>query len=427
VRSSECSSTINFNTKMKIRLTKTIPSITNSLNRATARRDFPVIALSLAWFGLAAAAHAQTCPSLCYDFNTALGYDALFSNTTGNYNTANGVRALAHNTTGRYNTATGANALYRNTTGSNNTANGNGALFDNNGNNNTAIGYGTLVSNTTGNDNTANGFQALFNNATGSQNTANGLDALNSNTTGSDNTANGVRALWTNTTGRYNTANGLAALRDNTTGDYNIALGFQAGLNITTGSNNIDIGNSGVASDSSTVRIGAGQTRTFIAGIHGKRTGDVSSTTAVVIDMNGNLGTTASSQRFKKDIGPMDKASEVVLALKPVTFHYKDDAKGIPQFGLVAEEVEKVNPALVVRDAKGEVYTVRYEAVNAMLLNEFLKEHSKVEEQDCKLHAQGATIAELKKQVAALTAGLQKVSAQLEVNTSAPQTVRNND
>jgi hypothetical protein len=195
-------------------------------------------------------------------------------------------------------------------------------------------------------------------------------------------------------------------------------LGFNAGLNLTTGDRNIDIGNPGSAGDAGTIRIGiqGTQTRTFVAGI----SGSPGIGTSVVVHTNGRLGTVASSQRFKNDIKPMDKASEAILALKPVTFHYKKevDPDGIPQFGLVAEEVEKVNPDLVTRDAKGKVYTVRYEAVNAMLLNEFLKEHRKNEEQE-------ATIARQQKQIEALTAGLQRVSAQIEASQTAPQVVNN--
>ena len=200
-------------------------------------------------------------------------------------------------------------------------------------------------------------------------------------------------------------------------------MGFNAGANLTTGNSNIDIGALGVAAESATIRIGVQgtQTRTFVAGISGSPiTG-----TSVVVNSTGRLGTVASSQRFKDDIKAMDKASEAILALKPVTFHYKKevDPDGIPQFGLVAEEVEKVNPDLVARDAKGEVYTVRYEAVNAMLLNEFLKEHCKVEKLTKDFRA---TVAQQQKQIEALTAGLQKVSDQLELNKPAPRTVVSN-
>jgi len=179
---------------------------------------------------------------------------------------------------------------------------------------------------------------------------------------------------------------------------------------LTTGDDNIDIGNEGIADEANTIRIGEVQTATFIAGIRGTTTGNGDAIT-VVIDSAGQLGTMSSSRRFKKEIKPMDQTSEAILGLKPVTFHYKNDSKGKPQFGLIAEEVAKVNPDLVVRDVQGEIYTVRYEAVNAMLLNEFLKEHRKVEQ--------------LEKQLETLTAGLQKVSAQLELSKAAPRTVLN--
>jgi hypothetical protein len=199
----------------------------------------------------------------------------------------------------------------------------------------------------------------------------------------------------------------------NNTGSNNIALGSNAGANLTTGSDNIDIGAPGVVGESNTIRIGrvGVQTSAYIRGISGAT---VASGVTVIVDTNGHLGTVQSSARFKEAIKPMDKASESILALEPVTFRYRKevDPEGIPQFGLVAEDVEKVNPDLVVRDNKGELLSVRYDQVNAMLLNEFLKEHRKVEQ--------------LEKQVEALTAGLQKVSAQLELSKRAPQTVLNN-
>src|SRR5205085_4517702 len=237
--------------------------------------------------------------------------------------------------------------------------------------------------------NAAVGAAALFLNTVGSQNVAVGTDALVLNDSGSDNTAIGWFALFENTTGGVNTAIGAEALSNNTTGFNNIALGFAAGDLLTTGDDNIDIGNEGVADEAGTVRIGTDgtQTRTYIAGISGV----VVSGSRVVVNASGQLGVAASSARFKDEIKPMDKASEAILALKPVTFRYKHelDPDGIPQFGLVAEQVEKVNPDLVVRGEDGKVTTVRYEAVNAMLLNEFLKEHKKVAEQQ-------STIAELK-------------------------------
>ncbi len=237
---------------------------------------------------------------------------------------------------------------------------------------------------------------------------------------------NGNEALSSNTTGSFKTANGFEALISNTTGGSNIALGDFAGGDLTTGDFNIDIGNVGVAAESNTIRIGTSgdQTKTFIAGISGVAVAGA----AVKVNADGQLGVAPSSERFKAEIMPMNKASEAVLALKPITFRYKKevDPSGIPQFGLVAEQVAKVNPALVDRDGKGEIYTVRYEAVNAMLLNEFLKEHQKVEKLE-------ATAMEQQKAIKALTASLkeqasqiQKVSAQLEVSKPAPQMVINN-
>jgi len=379
--------------------------------------------------------------------NTATGFDALFGNTSGSFNTATGYgallnnnadymtatgfEALTSNTTGTNNTATGAFALDTNTIGSNNTATGNAALHLNTtGSGNTTNGVQSLFSNTVGNDNTANGYLALLLNTTGNFNTATGVQALRFNTTGNANTAAGLNALYHSTTASNNSAAGFDALFNNTTGSNNIALGYQAGFNLTTGSNNIDIGNEGVAAEANTIRIGTvgTQTGTFIAGISGVT---VSGTT-VVVSTNGKLGVGSSSARFKEQIKPMDKASEVILALQPVTFRYKHelDPDGIPQFGLVAEQVEKVNPDLVARDADGKVYTVRYEAVNAMLLNEFLKEHKKVEEQQATntqvksaLAKQEATIAALTATVREQASQIQKVSDELELSKAARQLV----
>jgi len=380
--------------------------------------------------------------------NTATGSNALVNNTTGNSNTANGLSALAQNTTGSDNTATGVDALVFNTTGGSNTATGFHALYYNNGSFNTANGTNALYSNTTAGNNTASGFDALYNNTTGYSQTATGANALLSNTTGiantatgggalfsntmgSSNTATGVNALFSNTTGHDNTAEGLAALQNNT-GSSNIALGSNAGFNLTTGSNNIDIGNAGVAGESNKIRIGhqGTQNGTFIAGIY--NTAVTGSTVAV--NASGKLGVTASSARFKEGIKPMDKASEAILALKPVTFRYKKeiDEAGSPQFGLVAEEVEKVDPGLVSRDADGKAYTVRYEAVNAMLLNEFLKEHRRVQEQAREIQQQKATISELKNGMETVVARLkeqdsriQKVSAQIEMGRPTTKVVLN--
>jgi hypothetical protein len=342
-------------------------------------------------------------------FNTAAGFRTLFSNTTGNFNTAIGAGALFNNT-GNQNTATGAGALLSNTSGRLNTANGEAALFFNmDGTQNTATGAGALESNTTGHFNTANGVNALTSNTDGARNTANGINALRSNTTGGSNTADGDNAIGKNTTGNLNTALGRTALFNNTTGSGNVAIGFDAGDAITTANNVICIGSN---VDGANVNNSC-----YIGQIFGRTS---SGGTAVFISSNGRLGTATSSRRFKEDIKPMDEASEALLSLQPVTFRYKKeiDGQGSPQFGLVAEDVEKVNPNLVVRDKEGKAYSVRYDQVNAMLLNEFLKAHKTVQ-------AQGATIARLEKQIDALTAGLHKVSAQLEASKPAPQVVKN--
>jgi hypothetical protein len=385
--------------------------------------------------------------------NTAEGFRALFSNTTGAQNTATGVQALYHNTIGSFNTSNGYNALFQNVNGNYNTAYGSASLLNNyGGGQNVAIGAGALQSNTSGNGNVATGYQALFRNdgawyntgygyqalysniagvanaAVGwkalmsnisDHNTAVGSEALSSNTTGPHNTAVGRQALLRNTSGYFNTAIGVNALQSNTTGAFNIALGEFAGSNITTGSNNIDIGHGGFAGDQNTIRIGSGEAilATFIDGIYEVNQGSPS--VPVYISSGGRLGTVppSSSRRFKKEIQPMDKVSEAIRGLKPVTFRYKSDTTDTPQFGLIAEEVAAVNPDLVVRDKNGEIYSVRYDAVNVMLLNEFLKEHRKVE--NLKNDFQ-ATVAQQQKEIAALTAivkeqaaQIQKVSAQL--------------
>ncbi len=350
--------------------------------------------------------------------NTANGANALFGNTTGSEDTANGINALVSNTDGFDNTATGAFALSSNTIGGNNTATGASALLKNNGSNNTANGASALLNNA-GDNNTANGVNALFNNSTGVNDTATGVQALAGNTTGNNNTASGIQALQSNTNGNFNTADGVSALLNNTSGRSNIALGASAGANLTTGSNNIDIGAPGVAGESNKIRIGkvGTQTATFIAGIRGVT---LAGGVGVIVGSNGQLGTVTSSARFKEGIKPMDKASEAILALKPVTFRYKEDLDpdGIPQFGLIAEQVEKVNPDLVARDADGKANTVRYEAVNAMLFNEFLKEHRRVQELEKDLQT---TIAQQQKQIKELTATVQKVSDRFELSKPAPR------
>jgi hypothetical protein len=364
------------------------------------------------------------------DDNEGVGWHALFNNTTGYGNHAFGVDALGFNTTGSFNTATGFRVLNGNTTGSYNTATGYNALQGNaTGDFNTANGESALFSNTTGCCNAAFGEDALVSNTDGNWNAGTGTNALFNNTTGSLNTANGSGALFSSTTGNFNTASGFAAL-EFSTGNLNIALGFVAGGNLASGDNNIDIGNLGVAAESNTIRIGTlvpfadnfgvthpKHTAAYVAGVMGKT---VLRGVPVFINANGQLGTATSSARFKDAIKPMDKASEAILALKPVTFHYKKelDPDSTPQFGLVAEDVEKVNPDLVVRDADGKVYTVRYEAVNAMLLNEFLKQHRTVQ-------GQQKVIDALKSELKEQKALIQKVSDKVELNRPAPQTAAN--
>jgi Chaperone of endosialidase len=330
--------------------------------------------------------------------NTAEGDNALFSLTTGEFNTAEGLNTLGSNTTGFQNTATGVNALIFNTTGSQNTATGVNALF----------------SNTTGFQNAATGVQALFNNTTGFHNAATGFQALLANRTGNHNTADGDNALVHDTTGSFNTAIGAHALDQNVIGSANVALGFQAGFNIT-GNGNICIGQNivGVAGESNVTRIGNIGSTAQANGV------------LVTVGAGGKLGFQASSRRYKDDIKPMDKASEALFALKPVSFRYKQeiDPARSPDFGLIAEDVATVNPDLVARDEEGKIVTVRYQAINAMLLNEFLKEHRTVQEQKANVTQLKQDLAKQQKQIEALTAGLQKVSAQLEVNKRASETV----
>jgi Chaperone of endosialidase len=330
--------------------------------------------------------------------NTAEGQNALFSLTTGTFNTAVGFFSLRSNTEGQFNTGIGAGTLLANTS------------FQN-----TATGTGALLSNTTGFNNTANGAFALLSNTIGSNNTATGAFALYGNTTGGSNTATGQAALSNNTFGNSNTAIGASALFNNTTGQSNTVLGFLAGGSVTDASNVICIGDQvGGANVSNT---------TWIGNVYGVTTQNFQ-TASVIVSADGQLGTVASSKRFKKDIATMQEASEAILSLRPVTFHYKTDTKGTPQFGLIAEEVAKVNAALVLPDKEGRPYTVRYDAVNAMLLNEFLKEHRKNEKQE-------ATIAELKAEIATLagtvkeqTAQMEKVSAQLTAASLAMNGIR---
>jgi len=332
--------------------------------------------------------------------NTAEGQAALLNLTTGGFNTATGFLSLRSNTTGQFNTATGA-----------------GTLLANNADGNTAIGAGALLNNISGPTNTATGAFALFNNTIGDGNTAIGANALLSNTTTNGNTAIGSFALL------------------NSTGAGNMAIGYGAGSNISTANGVICIGHNGQNVTATT----------WIENVYSVTT--QSGTTApVIVSDDGQLGTIASSERFKKDIATMDNASEAILSLRPVTFHYKTDAKGIPQFGLIAEEVAKLNPALVLPDKDGKPYTVRYDQVNAMLLNEFLKEHKRVLELRSALREQEAIVAQLKDDganhevtirdlkdalqtvVARLNeqdSKIQKVNDQLQMSKPAPQVAVN--
>jgi len=309
------------------------------------------------------------------------------------------------------NTFLGDGALVDNTTGNDNTAIGAFSLeLNSSGAENTAVGFEALTNNGTGSSNTACGAAALDNNDNGSFNAAFGNGALGDNVSGSNNTAVGVGALSVNGGGGSNTATGYLALANNVTGNSNTALGYHAGKNQTTGTNNVYIGANinGLAGESNACRIKSIFGQAAVNGV------------AVFVTSGNKLGTNVSSKRFKEEIKPMDKASEAVLALQPVMFRYRKaiDPDGKSQFGLVAEDVEKVNPDLVVRDDEGKPYSVRYEAVNAMLLNEFLKEHRTV--QDLK-----AVVAQQQKQIESLTSALERVSAQIELKKPARQMAGN--
>ena len=411
---------------------------------------------------------AQDTESALPNGNTADGENALLSLTTGFYNAAFGFDALLLNSTGNFNTGIGAGALLTN--------NGDPALFQ--GSENTAVGAGALLSNTTGQDNCAVGTFALVVSTTGRFNNAVGHSALQASVGGSQNNAMGDSAMFSNTTGGFNTALGDDALFDLTTGDSNVAIGDEAGTAYTgSESNNICIGagTNGTVGESDAIRIGdnsssggidvvdngvlanaivigpslstQGITVFTLLGFgnvaigNGLQTTNGASTCNIggIFNQDPTAGShdvvvgpdnvvadgTLSSRRFKKDIAPIDKLSEGLLALRPVTFHWKNDNTNEPEFGLVAEEVAEVNLDWITRNPQGEVSGVRYRAIPILLLNEFLKEHKKVEEQQ-------ANIAELKSTVGVLTAQLkeqaaqiQKVSAQLEVNKRTPQVVAN--
>jgi len=379
-------------------------------------------------------------------FNTALGFAALKFDTSGAHNTAVGAQALLNNN-GSFNTAVGENALVHNTTGHLNMALGQGALATNKtGSFNTAMGFQALNNNTV-DDNTAVGGGALALNTTGDENTATGASALNSNIDGNDNNAFGNFALGFNDHGDFNNAFGDIALAQST-GNFNTAFGDEAGLNVTSGDGNTFVGSSAgeaVSTANNVICIGRNvvgantSNRTYIGNI-GTFTQTFSAGVNEIVTVNlatGRLGhwnPGISSRRYKEDIKPLDKTSEALFSLKPVSYRLKKefDPTQPLAFGLIAEEVEKVNPDLVSRNNKGQVESVRYEMVNAMMLNEFLKEHQTVKALKSTVEKQDAIIAQQQKGMEALTAQLkeqaaqiQKVSSQIETSRPAPQTVAN--
>ena len=355
-------------------------------------------------------------------FNTATGFQALFSNTSADNNTAIGAEALLTNT-GPNNTAVGTSALSSNQ-GDPNPANGLGAFnnavganslfFNTTGTSNNALGESALLSNITASDNTAIGDVALQSNDSSglgqaAANTAVGAGALFSNVDGDSNNAVGFDALGSNTTGIRNNAIGFEALGNNTTGFENVAIGDFAGQNVTTAGNVICIGANVAGANVSN--------SCYIGSIFGETS---SGGAAVLINSSGKLGTVTSSRRFKEGIKSMDHASEALFALKPVTFRYKKeiDASGTSQCGLVAEDVERVNPALIVRDKEGKPYSVRYDQVNAMLLNEFLKEHRRIREQQTEIDSLKAELKEQRDLI-------QKVNDRVDMAESAKLLTRN--
>ena len=385
--------------------------------------------------------------------NTAVGKDALTDDTSGFYNVAVGSGALANNTTGNFNMAIGTEALNQNNGNFNLAIGFRVAYLNTTGRHLTGIGAAAMRNNTTGEFNTAIGAAAFFNNTTSALNVAVGdsaLTAFNGTTAGDGaNTALGSIALNALTSGQENVAVGRRALEFATSGSNNVIVGWRAGDGLTTGDGNTFLGDQAGRNEgpdvSNVVCLGtlgdtqaAGQTtdnRTYIGHIHGVSLGGPLRYLPVMVDADGQLGTTVSSRRFKKDIEPMDQASEGILKLEPVTFHYKDrDDKNdrTPQFGLIAEDVEKVNRDLVVYGKDGKVLSVRYDAVDVMLLNEFLKEHKKVEEQQASIADLKSTVASQQKEMQVFTAQLkeqaaqiQKVSAQLEASKPAPKVVAN--
>jgi len=361
--------------------------------------------------------------------NTANGAFALFSNSTGSNNTAMGYQTLSSNMDGFRNNAFGVDALLAHQTGNFNNAFGSLALrSDQSGARNNAFGDEALYSNVSGTDNTAIGDFALHQNGPGSGNTAIGAGALNYNITGTRNTAIGYQALQSDMLGFSNTAIGSGTFANlNGNGGINIAIGDSAGYNLTNGEGNIYIASRGVATEFGTTRIGDDQSAAFIGGIWGVT---ANGGTPVYINSDGQLGTISSSRRFKKNVRPMADASKTILTLNPVRFQYKNDKTNTLQFGLIAEDVAKVNPDLVVRDKNGEIYSVRYDQVNAMLLNEFLKEHKKLQEQEATINWLQKDfqfkLEEQQRQIETLRMGLKESNAAREVRKAIRQMASNN-
>ena len=369
---------------------------------------------------IATSALAQQPPDLVKSddlANTAMGSNALLHvnlEESGCHNTASGQDTLYSDTSGSYNTATGFSSLFSNTTGNDNSAIGFESLyFNSNGSENTAAGYQSLYKNTTGSYNTASGTGALQGNTTGSNSTASGFDALYNNN-GSSNTAFGYQSLYANTSGTDNTASGMHALSGVTTGSTNIGLGWHAGENLTTGNNDVDIANVGEAGESGVIRLGTHgtQTKTYIAGIYGTSV----SGSAVMVNSSGQLGVVVSSERFKTDIAPMGSDTAKLHALRPVEFHLKTDPHGALQYGLIAEEVAKVYPELVVRDETGQIDGVRYDEMAPMLLNEMQEQQKVLAAQSVTIAAQeqralsqDAKIAQLQEQLSGIQAALVKL------------------
>lgn len=449
-------------------------SVTRSFNRTPLRCGLFTVAIALCCFAFSSPLKAAECTSNCdLNLNTAVGNNALSSLSTGSANTAVGFNALRDNASGGWNVAIGSFALASNTTGQQNMAIGTDALTNSNANFNLAIGFRVGYLNTTGSNLTGIGAAALRNNTTGNFNTAIGATALRENTstdfnvavgdgaltafngtafTDGANTALGSIALNALTTGQENVAVGRRALEFLTDGSNNTVIGWRAGdaLTTTAASGNLFLGSQAgslapsAGTYNNTILIGITgdpdgnnpNGRAYIGNVRGVTTGNGDGI-PVIIDSTGQLGTSNSSRRFKEDIKTMDhKVSEAILKLKPVTFHYKGGdgkkAHNTPQFGLIAEDVEQVNRDLVVYGQDGKVLSVRYDAVNVMLLNEFLKEHKKVEEQQASIADLKSTVALQQKGMEVLTAQLreqaaqiQKVSAQLEASKPAPKVVLN--